>query len=523
MEMAATNVAGGSHAFHRCRANTVSVGIFPLLLVVIGTLTAVHAAEDDLRALVESLVLKNQRLEATIADLRVELLSKHKNLAMSTARDRQRQVEWRRDVGQQLEGLKRYAGAEGATRRSLSTDSCVDPAAPLLSVDGLCSCADGLLVNGRNVTAELDELKAACAANAGETTTSRNTRNCTILDESILVGSTPGNSVNMNTPRGVAVSADGRHAYVVSVNSDSLAIVDVATDPANPVVVGSIAGDDVTMEYPNDVATSLDGKYVYVIGRESGTLAVVDVATDVTEPVVVGSVHSLSAPVGIAVSPDGQYAYVTGYYSNRFDVVDVMTDPQNPAIVGNLTGGALAAPGNVGMSLDGAYAFVPMTASDGFAVINVSDPTTPMVVGGISGDSVRMNYCSHLVVSPCGQYVYASAYYSNGFVVIDVTNVTGPVVVASITNNAYMQGAYGVNISPDGQTLFVAGWASNSVAVVNTSDPLNPVVVGSANGAHGMSTPYEVGLSPNGTFAFVTAAGADSLAVIQWQECVDNA
>ena len=58
------------------------------------------------------------------------------------------------------------------------------------------------------------------------------------------------------------MSPDGIHAYVTGQLSDSLAVVDVGTNPSSPVVVGGIVGDTVNMDGAFGVAVSSDGKFV---------------------------------------------------------------------------------------------------------------------------------------------------------------------------------------------------------------------------------------------------------------------
>ena len=322
------------------------------LLLVLGGVSTVACSEmEDLRLLVDALREQNARLEehvyTAVSSLRVEFSKLQRECNLLAAKQQH--------AGAKLESLtaeRRLPSAVSTRRLSLSSGTCADPSDARLLVEGVCSCTGGLLVEGRNVTQELNELQAALIG-PNTTVVASSDINCTTLESPFVVGSITEDAVSLHTPRGVAVSPYGTYAYVVSVSSDTLAVVDVGTEPTHPAVVGSIA-DNITMKYSNAVATSPDGKYVYAVGRESDSLAVVDVATNVTHPVVVGSVTdatSLDNPVAIALSPNGRYAYVTGYVSDSFSVVDVGTDPSNPIIVGTFAGNATLLNGAFGVAV----------------------------------------------------------------------------------------------------------------------------------------------------------------------------
>jgi len=66
----------------------------------------------------------------------------------------------------------------------------------------------------------------------------------------------------MNLPYGVAVSPDGKYAYVSGYDPDSIAVVDVS-DATNPTVVGSITGDTTNMNGAWGVAVLPDGEYMW--------------------------------------------------------------------------------------------------------------------------------------------------------------------------------------------------------------------------------------------------------------------
>lgn len=105
--------------------------------------------------------------------------------------------------------------------------TCSEPGGPQLFVHGVCSCTGGLLVHGRNITKELDTLRAH--SERGDTSslatspvidtksglststtsldiTTAVSYNCTVMETPKVVGSIVGDSINMKHRYSVAVS-----------------------------------------------------------------------------------------------------------------------------------------------------------------------------------------------------------------------------------------------------------------------------------------------------------------------------
>jgi YVTN family beta-propeller protein len=115
-------------------------------------------------------------------------------------------------------------------------------------------------------------------------------------------------------PFGIAITPDGKTAYVTNLVSNSVTPIDVATNmPGAEIKVGS---------GPEGIAITPDGRTAYVAnsGRESVTP--IDVATNKpgTE-IKVGS-----RPEGIAITPDGKTAYDVNGGSNSVTPIDVATN-----------------------------------------------------------------------------------------------------------------------------------------------------------------------------------------------------
>jgi YVTN family beta-propeller protein len=108
-----------------------------------------------------------------------------------------------------------------------------------------------------------------------------------------------------NSPLGIAVTPDGRRAYVANFafGSNAVSVLDLENQTfLQNVAVGS---------RPADVAVSPDGRFIYASNFISDTVSVIDTATNrVRSTIGVGL-----APQGLAFSPDGTFVYVANRQS----------------------------------------------------------------------------------------------------------------------------------------------------------------------------------------------------------------
>jgi YVTN family beta-propeller protein len=111
----------------------------------------------------------------------------------------------------------------------------------------------------------------------------------------------------------VAVTPDGSKVYVTNQTSDTVAVINTATDRviATIPVFGSIS-----------VAVSPDGTKVYIPNR-GNHVAVVDAATNevlTSTPFINGGLF------GVSVTPDGRKVFVANYAANTVSVIDTATN-----------------------------------------------------------------------------------------------------------------------------------------------------------------------------------------------------
>jgi YVTN family beta-propeller protein len=118
------------------------------------------------------------------------------------------------------------------------------------------------------------------------------------------------------SPSGIAITPDGKHAYITIFSSNNVLVIDTATNTAvgSPIPVGT---------NPRWVAITPDGKQAYVTNQNSNTVSVIDT----TANTVVGTPIPLGTnPFGVVVTPDGKHAYVTNASSGNVSVIDTATN-----------------------------------------------------------------------------------------------------------------------------------------------------------------------------------------------------
>ena len=128
----------------------------------------------------------------------------------------------------------------------------------------------------------------------------------------------------------MAISSDGRTLYLADGYYNRIQVIDTSTNAAVayiPLGPRSYNGD------PGGIALSPDGKWAYVTNTENATVSVIDLTTRrvVGDPIVVGVppwLASTTRPTAIAVSPDGSRVYV----ANGQDIVVI--DAATRAVVG---------------------------------------------------------------------------------------------------------------------------------------------------------------------------------------------
>ncbi|MFC1572564.1 T9SS type A sorting domain-containing protein [Candidatus Eisenbacteria bacterium] len=267
-----------------------------------------------------------------------------------------------------------------------------------------------------------------------------------------------GSYDNLDRPNGVFISGD--YAYV----SDwwrGLQILDIS-DPSDPTHVGSYA------QGCGSVVVS--GSYAYVAGAPG--FLVIDVS-EPTDPILAGS-YELWGGGQIFIS-DG-HAYVTwggGMYPGFYglDIVHI-GDPTNPTLAARHEMGRTA-PGRIFVS--GRYTYLPV--STGIMILDYSSTS----VGGpaLAGDYFSTD-AKEIALSSDYAYIAGEA---PGLHVVNVSDPTAPMVAGDCEISGYVD-----DIAVSGRHVYLAE-GLNGLGIVDVSDPGNPTLAGShdtPSSAHGV-------------------------------------
>jgi YVTN family beta-propeller protein len=312
-------------------------------------------------------------------------------------------------------------------------------------------------------------------------------------------------------PRYVAVTPDGRKAYVFSQLSNDTTVIDLET--ATVVTTLDIGADRST------IAIAPDGRKAYITLPGSGFtfqfgygVAVIDVRTDT----FMGAVPVHIEPITIAMDPDGTKTYVSDGNANgrnpaHVHVIDTVSDRYLRPII--LRPAATIMPTAIDVSHDGQTLFVlsegkvnedkrvlvvdiasrtvlhwlPFKApralkvsADGTKVyvlceqeLDVVDSATFQTIRSVNlsgvypdlGDGGMDQEVFSFIFNRTESLAYLSA-VSEQVVVVNMT--TGQVVGRIPFAEQPMHVARGLALSPDGAKLFVSDYHSNTVSVIDT-------------------------------------------------------
>lgn len=334
-------------------------------------------------------------------------------------------------------------------------------------------------------------------------------------------------------PLAVAVSPDGRHAYLLS-PSTLLAVGRDTSSGALELVgmerngVGGVDGLDGAVS----LALSPDGRHVYVAASSGNTVAVF--ARDAQSGGIdfvelerdgVGGVNGLEGARSVAVSPDGQHVYVASYGDNAVAVF--ARDAESGGLdfvemaregVGGAQG--LRGPTSVTVSPDGRQVYVAAalagSSRDTVAVFarDVESGGLEFVeverngVGGVDGVDGAVS----VALSPDGRHLYVASFVAVAVFARDVES--GELEFVEVKRNGVggvegLLGAESVTVSPDGRHVYVAAYSDDALAVFSRDAESGELEFVEAErggaGADGLGGAQSVTVSPDGRHVYVAS------------------
>jgi len=165
-----------------------------------------------------------------------------------------------------------------------------------------------------------------------------------------------GKSTHMVIP-----AADGKHVFVSNVDSDSLAVIDLASGETKVVPTGA---------HPQGGVISHDGKRLYLTNTNANQISVLD--TDSLR--VVGTIATGKGPARIALTPDGRTLVYNLQFEPGVGFADVASGKQVAQV--SLSGRPLS----LTMTRDGRRAFAGVQDQDEVAFISVAERKLERVI-----------------------------------------------------------------------------------------------------------------------------------------------
>ena len=162
----------------------------------------------------------------------------------------------------------------------------------------------------------------------------RSSNTSTVWSHSINFGTYGSGETNLSSPRGVAVSTDTLTVWVADTSNSRISVwtrpSDTSTDWSHSVNFGSGPGSGAdNLNYPGGVAVSADGRTAWVADSENHRISVwtrsTDTSTDWSHSVNFGSGPGsgdaeFNTPEHVAISPDTLTAWVADTSNNRISV-----------------------------------------------------------------------------------------------------------------------------------------------------------------------------------------------------------
>jgi hypothetical protein len=325
-------------------------------------------------------------------------------------------------------------------------------------------------------------------------------------------------------PGATAVAVAGHYAYATDYYAGRLTAIDIS-NPSAPVIAGSSQASN---ELLDSSTVNIAGGYAYVVSKnrngplgsesnDDGTgnsLTILDIASNPAEPAIVGSVrdaNTLFGAYGVAIS--GQYAFVASQgclsgqpcpnhsVGSAFAVIDA-SNPASPSIVASLHNAALPSPWKgtgalahaTSVAISGSYAYVTAAYQDRLTVISIANPLSPKIVASLR-DTTNLNFPVDVAVS--GQYAYITDQVSPGrLTAVDVSNPEKPQVVASLSSSG-LSGAYRVRLH--GYFAYVSASSAADVAAVDISNPLSPRLAATVVSHSRLNKTTGLDLDPSGS------------------------
>ena len=235
-------------------------------------------------------------------------------------------------------------------------------------------------------------------------------------------------------PVSVAITPDGRHAYVTNEAGKSVSVIETGL---RRIVATVELGKE-----PFGIAITPDGKYAYVTDFADEEVSVISTQTNA----VVKSIPVGDGPTGIAISPTGKFAYVADHAQNVVEVINTETMAVSgpPIEVGEDPKGIEFTPAGTAYVVD-----------QGGEEVSAIDPLTRKVTG-IELETAQPRAIS---ISPDGAKAYVVGTGPISVINTGTNKVTDEIEVAGDPQE--------VAFAANGKTVYVSESETHQVQTIN--------------------------------------------------------
>jgi YVTN family beta-propeller protein len=281
-----------------------------------------------------------------------------------------------------------------------------------------------------------------------------------------------------NSPVAVAVNPVTGNVYVVNSASDSVSVINGAT---NAVIATVSTGTD-----PVALAVNPVSNMVYVVNNGSNNITVINGATNaastITDPNAIG-------PTAVALNPATNTVYVANFESNNLTVINGAGNAVTATVgVGNN-------PTAVAVNPATTLVYVANRSSNNVTVVNGANNAVAATIG-VGTTPVS------LTVDTATNTVYAANNGSNNLTVISGAS-NG--VVATVNTGT---GPVAVTVNPVTDVVYVANSGSANVSVINGATNTVAATVTTGN------SPMAVAANPTTDQIYVVNSASNNLTVI---------
>jgi DNA-binding beta-propeller fold protein YncE len=365
----------------------------------------------------------------------------------------------------------------------------------------------------------------------------------------------------------VTVSPDGNYAYVVASNDNAVSIFDRNASTGALSWKGCVkdalesdlglCNSGYPLPNPRSMAISPDGKWAYVVSALSESPPWRNVAIFNRDPTTGLLIPTGFVPTGVAatgagsitLSPDGENVYIASSYfeisaGEERSVSEAVSEFKRDAVSGELgslnciserglngiceDGVALEGATSVAVSPDGKHVYVASRISNAIAYFSRDTSTGELTAAGVASPAALSGPRS-VTVSPDGKNLYAAADTGDAVVVFDRNAVSGALTqkalpagcisqtgAGSCTDGEGLNGPNSVTVSPDGESVYVGSLVSDAVALFERDTATGalaqkPGKAGciSSNGA--LAAVCETGIGLNGIRSLIVSPDGKSL------------